>query len=157
MKHLAALFLKYKLILLAALKPLGYWGVGLIALLDSSSIPVPMDLIVAGYVWSDRPRAWLYVLMAAIGSAIGGLLPFFLGRAGMRNLGLPDYVLPWYPLLRAPPNLLWHLSLWLVPGGRVWQARRGRRATIAFVRTMTGEQPAQIGQAARHITEAAAH
>jgi len=82
---------------------------------------------------------------------------FFLGRAGMRNLGLPDYVLPWYPLLRAPPNLLWHLSLWLVPGGRLWQARRGRRATIAFVRTMTGEQPAQIGQAARHITEAAAH
>jgi len=82
LKHLAALFLKYKLILLAALKPLGYWGVGLIALLDSSSIPVPMDLIVAGYVWSDRPRAWLYVLMAAIGSAIGGLLPFFLGRAG---------------------------------------------------------------------------
>ena len=82
LKHLAALFLKYKLILLAALKPFGYWGVGAIALMDSSSIPVPMDLIVAGYVWSDRPRAWLYVLMAAIGSAIGGLLPFFLGRAG---------------------------------------------------------------------------
>ena len=28
---------------------------------------------------------------------------FFLGRAGMRNLGLPEHVLPWYPLLRAPP------------------------------------------------------
>jgi membrane protein YqaA with SNARE-associated domain len=82
LKHLGALFLKYKVVLLAALKPLGYWGVGVIALLDSSSIPVPMDLIVAGYVWSDRPHAWLYVLMAAIGSAIGGLLPFFLGRAG---------------------------------------------------------------------------
>jgi len=81
---------------------------------------------------------------------------FFLGRAGMRNLGLPEYVLPWYPLLRAPPNLLFHLGLRLVPGGREWQARRGRQATIAFVRTMTGTQPAQIGQAARHITEAAA-
>jgi membrane protein YqaA with SNARE-associated domain len=82
LKRLATLFLKYKLILLAALKPFGYWGVGAIAILDSSSIPVPMDLFVAGYVWNDRRRVVLYVLAAAIGSAIGGLLPFFLGRAG---------------------------------------------------------------------------
>jgi len=82
LKRLATLFLKYKLILLAALKPLGYWGIGAIAILDSSSIPVPMDLIVAGYVWSDRRRVVLYVLMASIGSAIGGLVPFLLGRAG---------------------------------------------------------------------------
>ena len=82
---------------------------------------------------------------------------FFLGRAGMRNLGLPGYVLPWYPLLRAPPNLLFHLGLRLVPGGREWQARRGRQATIAFVRTMTGPEPVKIGQAARHLAEAAAH
>ena len=82
MKHLVTLFLKYKLILVTALKPLGYWGLGLLALLDSSSIPVPMDLIVAGYAWSDRGRVALYVLAAAIGSTIGGLVPFFLGRAG---------------------------------------------------------------------------
>jgi membrane protein YqaA with SNARE-associated domain len=82
LKRLAALFLKFKLFLLAALKPLGYWGLGAIALLDSSTIPVPMDLIMAGYAWSDRRRVALYVLMAAIGSAIGGLLPFLLGRAG---------------------------------------------------------------------------
>ena len=82
MKHLAALLLKFKIYLLAVLKPLGYWGLGAIALLDSSSIPVPMDVIVAGYVWNDRSRVVLYVLAAAIGSTIGGLLPFFLGRAG---------------------------------------------------------------------------
>jgi hypothetical protein len=82
---------------------------------------------------------------------------FFIGRAGMRNLGLPATVLPWYPLLHAPWNLLWHLSLWLLPGGRNWQARRGRQAVIDFVRSLTGTQPAQIGQAARHITEGAAH
>ena len=41
-----------------------------------------MDLIVAGYAWNDKRRVVLYVLAAAIGSAIGGLLPFFLGRAG---------------------------------------------------------------------------
>jgi membrane protein YqaA with SNARE-associated domain len=81
-KQLAAVLLKFKIYLLAVLKPFGYWGLGAIALLDSSSIPVPMDLIVAGYVWSDRGRVVLYVVAAAIGSAIGGLLPFFLGRAG---------------------------------------------------------------------------
>jgi membrane protein YqaA with SNARE-associated domain len=82
LKQLVALFLKYKLILMAAMKPLGYWGLGALALLDSSSIPMPMDPIVALYVWTDRRRVVLYVLMAAIGSAIGGLVPFFLGRAG---------------------------------------------------------------------------
>ncbi len=82
MKHLGALFLKYKLLLLTALKPLGYWGLGGLSLLDSSSIPFPMEPIVAVYVWNDRRGVALYVLAAAIGSAIGGLLPFFLGRAG---------------------------------------------------------------------------
>jgi membrane protein YqaA with SNARE-associated domain len=82
LKHLAAVFLKFKIYLLAVLKPFGYWGLGALALLDSSSIPVPMDLIVAGYVWNDRGRVVLYVLAAAIGSTIGGLVPFFLGRAG---------------------------------------------------------------------------
>jgi membrane protein YqaA with SNARE-associated domain len=82
LKRFAALLLKFKIYLLAVMKPLGYWGLGAIAVLDSSSIPVPMDVIVAGYVWNDRSRVVLYVLAAAIGSAIGGLLPFFLGRAG---------------------------------------------------------------------------
>ena len=82
MKRLAELSTKYRVLLLGFLKPLGFWGVGAVAVLDSSSIPVPMDLIVAGYAWSDPHRFYLYVLMAAIGSAIGGLVPYWLGRAG---------------------------------------------------------------------------
>jgi membrane protein YqaA with SNARE-associated domain len=82
LKNLVALSNKYRYLLLGFLKPLGFWGVGLIAVLDSSSIPVPMDLIVAGYAWSDAHRFYLYVLMASIGSAIGGLVPYFIGRAG---------------------------------------------------------------------------
>ena len=61
---------------------LGPWGVGAGALLDSSTIPIPMDAILAVYVWNDKGHFWLYCLMAAIGSAIGGLLPYGLGRAG---------------------------------------------------------------------------
>jgi membrane protein YqaA with SNARE-associated domain len=82
LKRLVKLSTKYRVLLLGFLKPLGFWGVGAVAVLDSSSIPVPMDLIVAGYAWSDPRRFYLYVLMAAIGSAIGGLVPYWLGRAG---------------------------------------------------------------------------
>ena len=82
MKHLGLLIRKWTLLLLATLKPLGFWGAGAIALLDSSTIPVPMDLLLASYMWNDRRHAWAYVLMGAAGSAVGGLLPFLLGRAG---------------------------------------------------------------------------
>jgi membrane protein YqaA with SNARE-associated domain len=72
----------WKLVILPALLKWGIWGVGAVAILDSSSIPVPMDAILALYVWNDKPHFWLYCLMAAAGSAIGGLLPYGLGRAG---------------------------------------------------------------------------
>ena len=72
----------WKLALLPALAKLGFWGIGAIALLDSSTIPVPMDAILAVYVWNNKSHFWLYCLLAAIGSAIGGLLPYGLGRAG---------------------------------------------------------------------------
>jgi membrane protein YqaA with SNARE-associated domain len=73
---------EWKLVLLPALMKWGILGVGAIAVLDSSSIPVPMDAILALYVWNDKRHFWLYCLVAAAGSAIGGLLPYGLGRAG---------------------------------------------------------------------------
>jgi membrane protein YqaA with SNARE-associated domain len=41
-----------------------------------------MDAILAVYIWNDKSHFWLYCLLAAAGSAIGGLLPYGLGRAG---------------------------------------------------------------------------
>lgn len=82
MKNLFTLYKKYSALLLALLKPLGFWGIGLLSILDSSSIPVPMDAFIAFYAWNDARRFYLYVLAAAVGSAIGGLLPYFIGRAG---------------------------------------------------------------------------
>ena len=75
------LIAKWKYVALFLAK-FGIWGVGAAALLDSSTIPIPMDFILAGYVWADKSHFWLYCLLAAVGSAIGGLLPYGLGRAG---------------------------------------------------------------------------
>ena len=77
-----ALFQKLNLIMLSALKPLGIWGIGGLAVIDSAAIPVPIDALVIDYVAHDHARALLYVLLAAIGSAIGSLLPYYIGRAG---------------------------------------------------------------------------
>ncbi|MES2219578.1 MAG: VTT domain-containing protein [Acidobacteriota bacterium] len=74
--------LHWKIALLLFLKPLGFLGVGVLAILDASSIAIPMDLIIAGYVWSNRRFFWVYAIMGAIGSAIGALVPFYIGRVG---------------------------------------------------------------------------
>jgi membrane protein YqaA with SNARE-associated domain len=74
-------FLKYTA-WLAALKTLGAWGVFIIAILDSAAFGVPMDPLVAGYVYSNPHKAWLYCLAGAVGSALGSLVPYGLGRAG---------------------------------------------------------------------------
>jgi membrane protein YqaA with SNARE-associated domain len=73
---------KVNFVLLPFLAKFGVWGLGALALLDSSTIPVPMDAFVAYSVWNDKGHFWLYCLAAGVGSALGGLLPYGLGRAG---------------------------------------------------------------------------
>src|SRR5258707_8956610 len=68
--------------MLAALKPLGVWGIGALAVIDSSTIPVPIDALLIDYVANDHRRFLLYCFMAALGSAVGSLFPFYLGGAG---------------------------------------------------------------------------
>jgi len=67
---------------LAALKTLGAWGVFIISILDAAAFGVPMDPLVAGYVYSNPHKAWLYCLAGALGSALGSIVPYALGRAG---------------------------------------------------------------------------
>jgi membrane protein YqaA with SNARE-associated domain len=77
-----ALLHKWNTLMLAALKPLGVWGIGGLAVIDSSTIPVPIDALLIDYVANDHRRFLLYCFMAAFGSAVGSLLPYYLGRAG---------------------------------------------------------------------------
>jgi membrane protein YqaA with SNARE-associated domain len=77
----AKFLLKYAAVI-AALKALGAWGVLIIAVLDASAFGVPMDPLVAGFVYSDPHRSWLFCLAASAGSTLGSLIPFYIGRAG---------------------------------------------------------------------------
>ncbi|HEX4005174.1 MAG TPA: VTT domain-containing protein [Acidobacteriaceae bacterium] len=62
--------------------PLGPWGVLLGSFIDSASIPIPIDVLMGLWAWSDKKHFYVYALLAALGSTLGGLVPFFLGRAG---------------------------------------------------------------------------
>jgi len=79
LKHLLN---KWSLLILAALKPLGVWGVLGFAAVDAAFLGMPLDAIVAGYVWANPHRLVLYSAMAAVGSALGSILWYVLGYKG---------------------------------------------------------------------------
>jgi membrane protein YqaA with SNARE-associated domain len=82
-KHI---FLRYTAFLWALLKPLGAWGVFVIAALDGAALGLPMDPIVATYVYQNRSRFLLYVLMASAGSALGSIVIYGIGYLGGEEL-----------------------------------------------------------------------
>ncbi len=64
------------------LAPLGPWGVFAIAAVDGSLFGMPVDAVVAGYVYNDRPHFLFYVVMASAGSALGSLVIYAIGYFG---------------------------------------------------------------------------
>lgn len=68
----------------------------------------------------------------------------FVGKEGMRSLGLPTWVLPWYPVAFAPLNLVWCLFHRAWPGGRARLIDEGRRAQRAQIDIMFGQDMPQI-------------
>jgi membrane protein YqaA with SNARE-associated domain len=79
---LSSLLHEWHFVILPALVKLGIWATFVVAVLDSSSIPVPIDAFLAVYIWGDKPHFWIYPFLAAAGSAVGGLIPYWIGRAG---------------------------------------------------------------------------
>jgi membrane protein YqaA with SNARE-associated domain len=70
----------------AILKPLGIWGVFVVSAIDGAFIGLPMDVVVAGYVYQNRARLLLYVLMASAGSALGSIVIYLIGYEGGEEL-----------------------------------------------------------------------
>ena len=86
MKTIKHILSRYTAFLWALLKPLGAWGVLVVAALDGAFIGLPVDAVVAGYVYQDHARFLLYALMAAAGSTLGSVVIYVIGYKGGEEL-----------------------------------------------------------------------
>jgi len=82
LKTIGHILARYTAWILALMKILGVWGVFVIAFADSALLGMPVDFIVATYVYQDRKRTLLYVAMAALGSALGSIPLYLIGYLG---------------------------------------------------------------------------
>jgi membrane protein YqaA with SNARE-associated domain len=82
LKSIGHILAKYTAWVLHVLAPLGMWGVFAIAFADSALLGMPVDAIVAFYVYQNHQRLLLYVLMAALGSVIGSIPLYIIGYLG---------------------------------------------------------------------------
>jgi membrane protein YqaA with SNARE-associated domain len=64
------------------LGPLGIWGVFVVAFADSALLGMPVDAVVAGYVYNDRRHFLVYVILASLGSALGSIPLYIIGYLG---------------------------------------------------------------------------
>jgi len=86
LKTIKHILTRYTAFLWALLKPLGAWGVFVIAALDGAALGLPLDAVIAGYVYQDRARFLLYVLLASAGSALGSSVLYLVGYLGGETL-----------------------------------------------------------------------
>jgi len=82
LKTIGHILARYTAWIWALLKPLGMWGVFAIAGVDSALFGMPVDAVVVGYVYQDRRRFVFYVVMAALGSALGSIPLYLIGYFG---------------------------------------------------------------------------
>jgi membrane protein YqaA with SNARE-associated domain len=81
-KTLGNILRRYTGWILGVLQPLGPWGVFAIAAVDGSLLGMPIDAVVAWYVYNHRRHFLLYVLMASAGSALGSIVIYAIGYFG---------------------------------------------------------------------------
>ena len=82
-KHIIS---RYTAFLWAILAPLGVWGVFVISAMDAAAFGLPMDLVIAGYVYKKPSMFLVYCLMGAAGSALGSCVLYWIGYEGGEKL-----------------------------------------------------------------------
>jgi len=86
LKTIGHILARYTAWILGLMKVLGIWGPLVIAFADSALLGMPVDFIVATYVYQDRRRFLLYIVMASLGSALGSIPLYILGYLGGEKL-----------------------------------------------------------------------
>jgi membrane protein YqaA with SNARE-associated domain len=82
LKTIGHIFERYKLWIFGLLNVLGVWGVFAIAFADSALLGMPVDAVVATYIYNDRRHFLVYVLLASLGSALGSIPLYIIGYLG---------------------------------------------------------------------------
>lgn len=79
---LQAIVKRYSTWIWGVLAPLGPWGVFAFAAVDGSLMGMPLDAIVAGYVYNNPRELLFYVVLASAGSAVGSSIIYLIGYYG---------------------------------------------------------------------------
>jgi membrane protein YqaA with SNARE-associated domain len=82
LKTIGHILAHYTAWILHLLVPLGIGGAFAIAFADSALLGMPVDAIVAFYVYQDHRRLLFYVVLAALGSALGSVPLYVIGYLG---------------------------------------------------------------------------
>jgi membrane protein YqaA with SNARE-associated domain len=82
LKTIGHILARYTAWIWGLLAPLGIWGVFVIAFADSALLGMPVDAVVAAYVYQDHSHFLLYVILAALGSALGSVPLYIVGYLG---------------------------------------------------------------------------
>ena len=82
MHHISNFLKKYSAWIWSVLAPLGPWGVFAFAAVDAALMGMPLDAIVAGYVYHTPSMFLFYVVLASAGSALGSSVLYLIGYLG---------------------------------------------------------------------------
>lgn len=82
MHTIKAIFKRYSAWIWSLLAPLGPWGVFAFAAVDGSLMGMPLDAIVASYVYVNPRNLLFYVVLASAGSAVGSSVIYLIGYYG---------------------------------------------------------------------------
>jgi membrane protein YqaA with SNARE-associated domain len=82
LKAIGHILARYTAWIWGLLKVLGMWGAFVAAFADSALLGMPVDAIVATYVYQDRRRFLFYIVMASLGSALGSIPLYIVGYLG---------------------------------------------------------------------------
>ena len=82
MKTIGHILARYTAWIFRLLVPLGIWGPFVVAFADSALLGMPVDAVVAAYVYNDRRHFLFYVILASLGSAVGSIPLYLLGYLG---------------------------------------------------------------------------
>jgi membrane protein YqaA with SNARE-associated domain len=82
LKIIGHILARYTAWIWGLLQHLGIWGPFAITFADAALFGMPVDAIVATYVYNDHKRLLFYVLMAALGETLGSVPLYIVGYMG---------------------------------------------------------------------------